>query len=253
MIIPAILMLFIYYLGSILLSRQNTVEVTNMNEITWFLLYLLIEISIAVLMMKFAKYLVIAILSPLISAISRKTDKILTGRTYTFTRQQLIHDLKRAYRIILRNILWEYTFFLIIFVVSYFGWEEPRKSPVFYLTFVIGFFYYGFGFLDYILERRRMDIDESVSFVRKHRGLAVSIGFVYSVMILLPVDLGRMFNWSIFFEDPLEFIAYFLLHLILWLLASAAPVVTIVMATISMNELEDRNPADVKRISKSED
>lgn len=251
MIIPAILMLFIYYLGAKLLSREIPVEVSNMNEITWFVFHLLIEISLAVLMMKFAKYLVIAILSPLISAISRKTEKALNGRTYSFSRQQMIHDIKRAFRIILRNLLWEYTFFLIIFVVSYFGWEEPRKAPVFYLTFVIGFFYYGFGFLDYILERRKMDIDQSVQFVRQHRGLAITVGFVYSVMILMPVDLGRLFNWSTFGNAPLEFLGYFVLHLLLWALASAAPVITIVMATISMHEILDKGADSAQRISNS--
>lgn len=246
-------MLFIYYLGAKLLSRHISLEVSNMNEITWLLLYLLIEISIAVLMMKFAKYLVIAVLSPLISAISRKTEKILTGKTYSFSKEQLIQDLKRAYRIILRNLMWEYTFFLIIFVVSYFGWEEPRKSPVFYLTFVIGFFYYGFGFLDYILERKRFDIQTSVAFVRKHRGLAVSIGAVYSLMILVPVDIGKLFNWVSFMDAPIVFLGNFFLHLILWLLASAAPIVAIVMATISMNELEKNVNLPEERNSLSED
>lgn len=237
MVFPALLMLLIYWVGARILAHEIDIQVSNMNEITWMLFYLLIEISLAVLMMKFAKYLVIAMLSPLISSISRKTEKKLTGKTYDFSWRQLVHDLKRAYRIILRNLLWEYTFFLVIFLVSYFGWEEPRKSPVFYLTFVIGFFYYGFGFLDYILERLKLDLDESVKFVRKHRGLAVTIGCIYSLMILVPVDLGRLFNWSSIGEAPLEFISYFLLHLALWILASAAPIVAIVTATISMHKL----------------
>ena len=237
MVFPALLMLVIYWVGAQILAHEIEVEVSNMNEITWMLFYLLIEISLAVLMMKFAKYLVIAMLSPLISSISRKTEKKLSGKTYDFSWRQLMHDLKRAYRIILRNLMWEYTFFLIIFLVSYFGWEEPRKSPVFYLTFVIGFFYYGFGFLDYILERLKLDLDESVRFVRRHRGLAITIGCIYSLMILVPVDLGRLFNWSTFGEAPLEFIGYFILHLALWILASAAPIVAIVTATISMHKL----------------
>ena len=41
-----------------------------------------------------------------------------------------------------------------------------------------------------------MDMDESIIFVRKNRGLAIAIGSVYSVMILVPVDLGAFFDWS---------------------------------------------------------
>lgn len=210
-----------------------------MNEIVWYLLFMMIEISIALLLMKFAKYLVVVLLSPLLSNLSMKTEKMLTGNTYKFNFQQLISDVKRAVRIVIRNIMWEYFFFIIIFVVSYLGWEDPQKSPVFYLTFVIGFFYYGFGFLDYINERRRLNMDQSIMFVRENRGLAVAIGSIYSIMILVPVDLSSFFNWSGFGDAPMSTIGNFLLHLLLWLCASIAPILAIVAATIAMNDLVD--------------
>ena len=199
----------------------------------------MIEISIAILLMKFAKYLVVVLLSPLLSNLSMKTEKILTGNTYPFNIKQLVSDVKRALRIVIRNIMWEYFFFLIIFIVSYFGWEDPQKSPIFYLTFVIGFFYYGFGFLEYINERRRLHMDESIMFVRKNRGLAIAIGSVYSIMILVPVDLSALFYWSNFYNAPLETIGSFSLHLLLWLCASIAPVLAIIAATLAMNDLVD--------------
>lgn len=232
-------MLGIYKLGDYVASRHVTADVNNMNEIVWYMLGLLIEITIALLLMKFAKYLVVVILSPLLSEISMKTEKILTGNTYPFNFRQLVHDVKRAMRIVIRNIMWEYFFFIIIFIVSYIGFEDPQSSPIFYLTFVIGFFYYGFGFLDYILERRRMNIDESIIFVRKNRGLAVAIGSVYSIMILVPVDLAAFFDWSDFSNEPLATMGYFLLQLLLWLCASAAPILAIVAATIAMDDLVD--------------
>lgn len=238
-LIPAVLMLGIYKLGDYVASRHVTADVNNMNEIVWYMLGLLIEITIALLLMKFAKYLVVVILSPLLSEISMKTEKILTGNTYPFNFRQLVHDVKRAMRIVIRNIMWEYFFFIIIFIVSYIGFEDPQSSPIFYLTFVIGFFYYGFGFLDYILERRRMNIDESIIFVRKNRGLAVAIGSVYSIMILVPVDLAAFFDWSDFSNEPLATMGYFLLQLLLWLCASAAPILAIVAATIAMDDLVD--------------
>ena len=184
--IPAVLMLGIYGLGDLISHHNIRPDVDNMNEIVWYMVYLMIEISIAILLMKFAKYLVVVLLSPLLSNLSMKTEKILTGNTYPFNIKQLVSDVRRALRIVIRNIMWEYFFFLVIFTVSYFGWEDPQKSPIFYLTFVIGFFYYGFGFLDYINERRRLNMDESIMFVRKNRGLAIAIGSVYSIMILVP-------------------------------------------------------------------
>ena len=239
MLIPAALMLLIYYVGSLILQHSVKIQADNMNEIIWHLIYLMLEISIAVLLMKFSKYLVIAILSPLISEISMKTEKILVGRTYPFSWRQLYHDILRALRIIVRNMMWEYTFFLIIFLVSYLGWKDPVSSPIFYLTFAIGFYYYGFGFMDYILERLRLDMDQSISFVRKHRGLTVAIGTVYSVLILVPVDISALFDWTNFAINPLGFLSRFFLHLLLWAMASAAPILAIVTATLAMHDLVD--------------
>jgi CysZ protein len=239
LIIPAILMLIIYYIGSLIKNSYTFPRAENMNEIVWYLIYLLLEISIAILLMKFAKYLVVIILSPLISFLSIKTEKILTGNTYPFSFRQLVHDVKRATQIVIRNLMWEYFFFLIILLVSFLGWEDPRSSPVFYLTFVIGFFYYGFAFLDYINERRRLDIDDSIIFVRKHRGLAIVIGGIYSLLILVPLNVGALFDISNFSNEPFNTIGLILFQLFLWLCASTAPIIAIVAATIAMNDLVD--------------
>ena len=239
LIIPAVLMLVIYQIGASIKGHYVAPKAENMNQMVWYLIYLMIEISVALLLMKFAKYLVVIVLSPLLSLLSMKTEKILTGNSYEFSFRQLVHDVKRAMRIVVRNLMWEYFFFLIILVVSLLGWEDPKRSPVFYLTFVIGFFYYGFAFIDYINERRRLDIDESIIFVRKNRGLAIAIGCIYSLLILVPVDLSALFNWSGFSAHPGDTIGQFLFHLFLWLCASTAPILAIVAATIAMNDLVD--------------
>lgn len=239
LIVPAVLMLFIYKLGTLVKNHYFEPKAENMNEVTWYLLYILIEISVAILLMKFAKYLVVIILSPLLSFLSMKTERILTGNTYAFSFNQLIHDIKRAIRIVVRNLMWEYFFFVIILIVSFLGWENPRSSPIFYLTFVIGFFYYGFAFIDYVNERRRLDVDESIIFVRNNRGLAISIGCIYSVLILVPMDLGALFDLSDLSTDPSSTIGRFFLHLLLWLSASTAPILAIVGATIAMDDMVD--------------
>ncbi len=243
-LIPATLMLLIYKLGDWISHRTPTPNFDTMNGIVWHLIYLLFEISIALLLMKFAKYLVVILLSPLLSHLSQRCEKILTGNHYPFDMHLLIDDVKRGLRIAMRNLMWEYFFFLIILVVSYFGWEDPRSSPVFYLTFVIGFFYYGFSFIDYINERRRLNMDESIVFVRKHRGLAIAIGGIYSLLILVPVDLSTLFSFEHIAEDPGMGILQLLLHLFLWACASIAPILAIVAATISMHRLVDLSKND---------
>lgn len=245
-VFPAALMLLIYYVGSFIVGWNadwspidGCLSCANMNDTIWFLLKMLLTITIGVILMKFAKYIVVVLLSPLLSILSQNVEKKLTNNTYPFNMQQLWEDIKRAFRIALRNIMWEYIFFIIIVVISAIGWKEASESPIFYLTFAIGFYYYGFSFMDYINERRRLDIDQSIFFVRKNKGLAMSIGCVYSLLILVPVDLGLMIDYSHFYEQPLMTIGISFFQFILWMLASISPVLTIVATTIAMHELLD--------------
>ncbi|HLW30094.1 MAG TPA: EI24 domain-containing protein [Brumimicrobium sp.] len=244
--IPAVLMLLIYYVGSKFVSWQADWSVdqgclvcSNMNETIWFLLKMLLSISIGLVLMKFAKYIVVVLLSPMLSIISQIVEKKLTSNEYPFSLQQTLHDVKRGLRIAMRNVMWEYVFFIIILLVSALGWEEVHKSPVFYLTFAIGFFYYGFSFIDYVNERRRLDIDQSIHFIRNHRGLAIAIGSIYSIFILVPVNLGQMTNFNGFLDHPFETLGTVAFQFLLWMLASIAPILTIVAATIAMDDLVD--------------
>jgi CysZ protein len=246
--IPAALMLLIYYIGNEFATwqaswdpRLGCLECANMNETIWFMIKMLLSITIGLILMKFAKYIVVVILSPLLSILSQKVEKKLTNNTYPFSLKQTLHDVRRGLRIALRNVMWEYIFFLIILLVSAFGWEEAHQSPIFYLTFVIGFFYYGFSFIDYINERRRLDIDQSIHFIRKHRGLAIAIGTIYSLLILVPVDLAAMTDYSNFLDHPFETLTTSMSQVVLWFLASCSPILAIVAATLSMHELVDLN------------
>ncbi|MEX1192881.1 MAG: EI24 domain-containing protein [Brumimicrobium sp.] len=246
--IPAVLMLIIYYVGSQISSWQASwdpelgcLECSNMNETIWFMVKMLLSISLGLVLMKFAKYIVVIILSPMLSILSQVVERKLTDNKYPFSLRQTLHDVRRGIRIALRNVMWEYIFFLIILLVSALGWEEAHQSPVFYLTFVIGFFYYGFSFIDYINERRRLDIDQSIHFMRNHRGLAIAIGTIYSILILVPVNLGVMVDYAGFLDHPFQTLGNSFLQVLLWFLASTAPILAIVAATLAMHELVDLN------------
>lgn len=243
-IIPAVLMLGIYALGAHIQSLQPDEPLETYRDLIWTSIRVLIELSIALLLMKFAKYLVVVLLSPLLSHLSQRCEKKLKGTSYPFSFKQLWSDIKRSMRLVVRNLMWEYFFFVLIFLISSIGWKPASASPVFYLTYVIGFYYYGFSFLDYINERRKMDVDNSILFVRKHRGLAMSIGMIYSLLILVPVDLGVLFTFADGMHDGLASLGEFFLQVLLWLLAAIAPVWAIVTATICMYDLNGIEPVE---------
>lgn len=231
-LIPAGLMLLIYYLGNFILHYNVDADISNMNGIVWYFIHAAINISIAILLMKFSKYIVVITLSPLFAYISQKCEKIVTGKAYTTDFKQIVLDVKRGVRLAVRNMLWEYSFFLIILLIAWIGWDNPLKSPLFYLTFIVGFYYYGFSFIDYNNERRKLNEQDSIKYVRSHRGLAMGIGMVYSFLILVPVDLEVLFSISKITELGIDHFFNVLFHVFLWICASIAPILAIVGASI---------------------
>lgn len=238
-IFPAILMLGIYQLGFMIHLHEPKATATSMNGIIWYLIKLLFEILIATTLMRFAKYLVVIFLAPLFSKISQKVEFILTGNRYRFNFTQLVKDIQRGVKIGVRNIMWEVFFFTIIFLVGTIGWGDFSESPVKHILFFISFYYYGFSFMDYIHERLQMNVQESTQLARDNRGIALSIGSVYSVLIWNFIDLSTLFDWSGFSADPGQFMLTFFTNLGLWIVASFAPIWAIVAATIAMHDLLD--------------
>jgi uncharacterized membrane protein YcaP (DUF421 family) len=52
-------MLLIYQLGSRIMNRHIDADFSNMNGIVWYFIWTTIDISISILLMKFAKYIVV--------------------------------------------------------------------------------------------------------------------------------------------------------------------------------------------------
>lgn len=238
-LIPAFLMLGIYQVGSWIQYRQFDTDTSTMNGIVWYLIQLMLEISIALLLMQFSKYMVVTILSPLLAYLSQKTEKIITGNHYPFNMKQFWLDIKRGLRIVVRNIMWQYFFFLLIFAFCAIFWDNIHESPVFYITYLISFYYYGFSFLDYVNERRKLSVDASILLMRKHRGLTMAIGMVFSLLILVPVNLNALFDWHRFSVAPIDVVSQFCVHFFLWFCAAFAPILASVASTIAMHDLVD--------------
>lgn len=236
--IPAVLMLGVYQIGTLLQAHHVEVQPHSMNDIVWYSIRLLGEITVGLMLMKFSKYLVVILLSPLFAYLSQKSAYELTGESTAFRFHQFVADVKRAMRLALRNIFWLYGFLLLIYGVSYFATGTTSHWTAVLLTFFVSAYYYGFSFLDYVNERRMLTVSESISFVRHHRFLAVSIGSIYSALILMPVNLAYLFDWSSFGTAPMAMISHFLVHLTLWICAAAAPVLASVSATFALHKLE---------------
>ncbi len=180
----------------------------TLSWLVWFILKLIFFFTFAY----FGGYIVIVLLSPVFSYLSERTEKILTGKKYDFDFDQLMRDVVRGILIATRNVLIEILWMIGCFIITFIpiiGFAGPI------LLFFVTSYFYGFSFSDYSLERRKMTISQSVSFMRRNKGSIIGNGIIYSIFMLIPF-CGVT-------------------------LAGFAAIVSVVAATISVHQIENKS------------
>ncbi|MDQ2178379.1 EI24 domain-containing protein [Marinifilum sp. D714] len=131
----------------------------------------------------FGGYIIIIIMSPVFSYLSERTEKIKTGNDYPFEFRQLLRDIIRGVFIAVRNLCIELLLTVLMFFLSFIpiiGWASAI------MLFFISAYFYGFSFLDYAIERKRLSIKDSVQFMRENKGIVIANGFVFSLCLIVP-------------------------------------------------------------------
>jgi CysZ protein len=133
----------------------------------------------------FGGYIVVICLSPVFAFLSEKTEEILTGNKYKFNGDQMMRDVVRGVLLALRNLFIELFYMIVIFILGLF---IPLIGGIIgsVLLFFISSYFYGFSFIDYNNERRRMKLKDSVQFMRANKGMAIANGMVFSIFLLIP-------------------------------------------------------------------
>ena len=187
----------------------------------WWILFLNKFFSISILLISkvfffyifslFGGYLTIIFLSPVFTYLSEKTASIQKGRIYNFKFTQFIKDIFRAIIISARNILVQLVMVFVLFLIGFvpvIGWG----ISIFGNLLIVSYFY-GFSFLDYTNERHQLSIKESVKIVRRKKGLAIGLGLVFYLCFFIPLLGG--------------------------LISSFLAIISVVAATISLEETFD--------------
>lgn len=156
-----------------------------------FMIGLVLRVVLFVVFSVIGGYLVLMLLSPVLAYLSEKTEKIITGANYETDMGQMLMDVLRGILIALRNLLYELAWMLIVFFVGLLLQALPVIGQIVGLLstvfmFFISSYFFGFSFIDYMSERRRMNINQSVQFVRRNKGLAMGNGAMYSLFLLIP-------------------------------------------------------------------
>ncbi len=153
------------------------------RETFGYLSELLSGILILILGFMLYKHIVMAFSAPFMSPVSEKIEAYLLGverhqhRDTSFTDQ-----LWRGLRINVRNLLFELLLTIPIILIGFIPLVGIVSTVV---LFLVQAYYAGFGNMDYTLERH-FKYDESIKFVKQHRGLAIGNGIVFMLFLLIP-------------------------------------------------------------------
>lgn len=153
----------------------------------WFewLIERVIILFVFLLGMIINKYILLALLSPWFAYISEKTEKVMHGTEYNTRLIQLLQDAWRGVIISMRNFVYELSINLICFFFSLF---LPVLAPLLFMVNVYaGSYFFGFAMLDYVCERKRLSINESILLIRKNKRVALGIGFGMWLLNYIPV------------------------------------------------------------------
>ncbi len=146
---------------------------------------ILFSILIILLASKFSKYIILILLSPVFAFLSEAVEEKLTGKSYPFRLHEFISDVIRGIILALRNLFIELLWIMLIGIIGLF---VPALGLLLTpLGILISAYFYGFSMIDYINERRRMNISESVQKIRKYKWFAIGNGLMYWFFDSIPI------------------------------------------------------------------
>jgi len=158
--------------GASLISGFLSVLIWLVMRILFFFIYAFI-----------GGYLILIIMAPLLAYLSEKTESIILGTDYPFSWIQLLKDMWRGILLAIRNFAIEIGLTILLFFLSFIPFVGFGTAPI---LFLISSYFYGFSFMDYTAERRKMKVRESIDFVKRNKGLAVGNGAVFAMVLLIP-------------------------------------------------------------------
>lgn len=143
----------------------------------------IIKAFIFAILIKFIRYAVLILCSPMMALLSERVDEIITGNKYPFVFSLFIKDVFRGIGVTLRNMLFEMLFIVGCFFI---GWIPVIGWFTVPFLWIVGWYFLGFNMMDYTYERKRLSISQGAYFTRKHKGIAIGNGMVFSMLLLIP-------------------------------------------------------------------
>lgn len=157
-----------------------------------YLVKILVALIAFLIYFKSYKYLMLILLSPVLSIVAAKVQEILHPErpNEDFHFPQFLHDLKRGLIINLTNLAIELGITIPLILIGLFvSFLSPFTTI---LIILVESYFLGFGMIDLRNEFMKLGVKESRTVVRKHRPFAIGVGMTMYFLIWIPV-LGILF------------------------------------------------------------
>lgn len=148
-----------------------------------FIVGFALKLLFLIFMSSYLKYIVLIVCSPILALLSERIDEIVSGNKYPFNFPQFLHDMLRGIVVTLRNLLFETA---IIFACLFIAWIPVIGWFTIPFLYVVAWYFMGFSMMDYTYERQKLTIGQGASFTRRHKGIAIGNGFIFSMILLIP-------------------------------------------------------------------
>ncbi|WP_251619886.1 EI24 domain-containing protein [Odoribacter lunatus] len=155
-----------------------------MEGVSWIFIKILLKILYFYLFLTFGGYILLIVMSPVYSWLSERTENRLTGRKYPFRMGVFLRQVGRGILIVLRNMLWQLFFYILFFLLSFIP-VLGLLSP--FVLFFISAYFYGFSFMDYAVERRQLNVRQSVRYAYRNKVTVTGIGIVFALALMVPL------------------------------------------------------------------
>lgn len=186
-VISALLIFVAFTFSSIIQDKIDlmvgTIGSGAIYEAIHSVLSFFLKIVLGLILSIFGKYALLILMSPIMALLSAKTEEIITGKKFPFDSSQFMKDILRGILIVLRNMLIQLGITILCFTLI---WIPLVGWFVSIFLFIISYYFYGFSMIDYVSERRKLNISKSASFVRKNKGMAMGNGFMFTLIFAIP-------------------------------------------------------------------
>ncbi len=130
------------------------------------------------------KHIVMALSAPFMNPVSEKIEAYLTNNEKHTHRETSFNALLwRGIKINSRNLFKEILVTIPLLILSFIPVIGLIATII---LFLVQAYFAGFGNMDYTLERH-FSYKDSISFVRKNKGIAIGNGIVFILFLLIPV------------------------------------------------------------------